>query len=190
MNINEILGRQAASSNSFTFEQFHFHFPANGTQGSEHSINGTKRTAELHLIHFNSKYQNYTEATKYKDGVLGLNIMLNLTSQDNENLKPITEHLIDIQKINASIPLSGISLKSFLPSDSSVFYVYSGSRTTPLCEEIVTKVVFANSIGISQTQLNYFQSLMLEAPGFPTSRTTQPLNGRTIYASTNDQCSQ
>jgi len=187
MNINELLGRQAASSKSFTIEQLHFHWPAKNNNGSEHSINGARRAAELHLVHSNSKYANFSEAVKNKDGILVIAILLNLTTQDNENLKPITDHLIDIEKINAKIPLS-LSIKSLLPVDQKVFYVYYGSLCIPLCNEVVTWIVFANSIGISQIQLNYFKSLMLEAPGFDTVRDIQPLNGRTIYASSNDQC--
>jgi len=186
-NINELFGRQASSSNMFTFEQFHFHWPAKTNSGSEHAINGVRMAAEIHLVHFNSKYGNLSEAANYNDGLLVIAIFLHLTSQDNENLKPITDRLIDIQKIDAEITLS-FSIKSLLPVNQNTFYVYSGSLTTPLCEEVVTWIVFDNSIGISQTQLNNFKSLMVEAPGFDTTRNIQPRNRRIIYASSNDQC--
>lgn len=46
-------------------------------------------------------------------------------------------------------------LRTFLPRNLDSFYRYSGSLTTPTCNEVVTWTVFANAIPISEKQVSY-----------------------------------
>jgi len=188
--MNESFGRQASlsSQSTYTFKQFHFHWPANSRiKGSEHSINGSKDAAELHLVHFKSKYGNMNEAVNHTDGLLVLTVLLKLDTRNNSNLTPLIANLTNILNINQNISFE-ISLQSLLPRDQNLFYVYSGSLTTPDCNEVATFVIFADKIPISQYQLSKFQKIMVKAPGFDTVRDIQPRNGRTIYISSANQC--
>lgn len=46
-------------------------------------------------------------------------------------------------------------LRAFLPRNLDTFYRYSGSLTTPTCNEVVTWTVFADAITISEKQVGF-----------------------------------
>lgn len=54
---------------SYIFHNLHFHWK------SEHTVNGKQFDAESHLVFFNSKYGNFSEAIKYADGLAVLGFL-------------------------------------------------------------------------------------------------------------------
>jgi carbonic anhydrase len=80
-------------------------------------------------------------------------------------------------------PLSdNLMLKDLLPASTSKFYRYSGSLTTPGCNEIVVWTVFESPIPISENQLAKFRQLESEdGPLVNNYRPVQPLLGRTVH---------
>ena len=90
-------------NDSFTFAQFHLHWGSDSSQGSEHEINSRKYetsldclffvqpnrfpnrhfyryAGELHLVHYNTKYPSFSEATSHDDGLAVLGIFLKVPS--------------------------------------------------------------------------------------------------------------
>lgn len=64
-------------SDSYKFLQFHFHWGgAEGEKGSEHTLNGQRFDAEMHMVHVNSKYDDATEAAGNEDGLAVLGFFL------------------------------------------------------------------------------------------------------------------
>ncbi|XP_046449761.1 carbonic anhydrase 2-like isoform X3 [Daphnia pulex] len=63
-------------SNRYNFVQFHFHWGNDSSHGSEHRIKSKKYSAELHLVHYNTKYGSFSEATKYDDGLAVLGVLI------------------------------------------------------------------------------------------------------------------
>ncbi|XP_069993872.1 carbonic anhydrase 1 isoform X1 [Penaeus vannamei] len=167
----------------YTFAQFHFHWGSVSTQGSEHTLNGVAYAAELHLVHFKTEYGSLTEAVAHDDGLAVLGIMLLGGLVDNPSLTPIIEGL-------ATIPNSGdeehlatmFPLQDLLPPDTNTFYRYSGSLTTPTCNEVVTWTVFREPISISEHQLEEFRKLLGDHDHHieDNYRPVQPINGRTV----------
>ncbi|CAG0900485.1 unnamed protein product [Darwinula stevensoni] len=47
----------------YVFDQLHFHWGSSLDRGSEHTIEGTKFPMEMHMVHYNAKFKNVTEAT-------------------------------------------------------------------------------------------------------------------------------
>lgn len=56
------------------------------------------------------------------------------------------------------LPVS-IPISDLLPDDMSSFYRYSGSLTTPGCNEDVTWTIFDTPIAISERQVRYYKQL-------------------------------
>jgi carbonic anhydrase len=56
-------------SDSYIIHGFHIHWP------SEHAISNKLGHAELHLVHYNSKYANLGAAVAQKDGLAVLGVM-------------------------------------------------------------------------------------------------------------------
>ena len=78
-----------------------------------------------------------------------------------------------------------IHLDDILPQDIQSFYRYSGSLTTPYCNEVVTWTVFSNPTFMSSVQLQQFRTLT-NSEGKPlvdNDRPVQPVGRRTVWFS-------
>merc|ERR1719211_985395 len=77
-----------------------------------------------------------------------------------------------------------IALSSLLPEDTSAFYRYSGSLTTPQCNEVVTWTLLHHPVGVSESQLAGLRAL-IDGDGNTMGdnfRAVQPLFGRKVTA--------
>jgi len=152
---------------------------------SEHTIAGKPLDFELHIVHLN--------ADGTRAGVLGFMFDRELGgSGENQFLSQIL--LPDPDYNNKSYGRTGsgavihetnsakASLKGFLDSvDLTRFWSYSGSLTTPTCDEIVEWTVFSDVQPISQAQLESFQNLWkVDGVIYGTARETLPLHGRDL----------
>jgi len=180
----------------YQFLQLHFHWGSVDTRGSEHTINGTEYPMELHMVHINSKYVDAEGnldggyATN-GDGLAVLGFMFEVGSTDLAALDNITTGITSLVANHASRKRSAggntenieLQLAPFLlPIIGEGYFTYSGSLTTPGCNEVVTWVVFKEPLEMTSTQLAYFRSL-LDSEGNPmvdNYRPPQPLNGRPI----------
>ena len=59
---------------TYQLAQFHAHWGGENARGSEHTVDGKSFSAELHLVHFNTKYGDLGNAVDKPDGlaVLGM----------------------------------------------------------------------------------------------------------------------
>ncbi|KAL7984204.1 hypothetical protein Chor_002774 [Crotalus horridus] len=64
----------------YKLKQFHIHWGSCEGQGSEHTVDGVKYDAELHLVHWNTKYGAFEEAVKNPDGLAVVGVFLKVGS--------------------------------------------------------------------------------------------------------------
>lgn len=63
----------------YNFAAVHFHWNKDTTRGgSEHTINNVHYPAEMHIVHFNSRYRNVEEAARQSDGLAVLGVLMNV----------------------------------------------------------------------------------------------------------------
>jgi len=171
---------------TYIFSQLHFHWGSSGGQGSEHTINGRRYAMEAHFVHYNSRYENFTEAMEKPDGIAVFAVFFEESKYDNPALEPIVQRLPKVRKGRKLQKGYGLDLTALLPVMSEVpknAFLYRGSLTTPECQESVTWVVFENIMGVSTGQLEEFRSL-IDSNGDRMEdnfRPTQPLNGRPVH---------
>ncbi|KAG8133742.1 hypothetical protein E2320_011505, partial [Naja naja] len=67
-------------SGIYKLKQFHIHWGSCEGQGSEHTVDGVKYDAELHLVHWNTKYGTFDEAVKHPDGLAVVGVFLKVRS--------------------------------------------------------------------------------------------------------------
>jgi len=168
----------------------HFHWGADATEGSEHTEKGKAYAGEIHLVHWNKKYADATEAITKTDGLAVLAFFLEEVENDNVNLKPIVDQLSNIMEKDSEVSgIGGINIKDIISSlsEESPYYYYQGGLTTPACNEIVGWTVYSKAqVPISEAQLNKFRALKTgESAPAPTRitnnfRPVQPLNGRKV----------
>ncbi|KAL5017123.1 hypothetical protein ScPMuIL_006712 [Solemya velum] len=168
--------------------QFHFHWGSDVTNGSEHTVNGKAYPIELHIVHYREEYGSLTNAVNKSDGLAVLGFFADVGLNDNVNMSQITDVLGgSVQNKSDSFVLGNVSMADFLPKSYGNFYRYSGSLTTPSCDESVTWSVFTDRFSISSGQLAKFRSLYVNSSSDGDAahiednfRPTQPLNSRKV----------
>ncbi|XP_057367327.1 putative carbonic anhydrase 3 [Daphnia carinata] len=155
-------------SDRYIFYQLHFHWGSKSNKGSEHRIANKRYPAELHMVHFSQKYDNFTEASKHPDGLAVLAVLIEMEKRDNIAFRHI-EHFDEITRPSANRGNSSVSnlsnpvaLEDLIPDNPLTFYRYNGSLTTPLCNEAVIWTVFDTPIALSERQMNEFRELFDE----------------------------
>ena len=161
----------------YQLAQFHFHWGASDSTGSEHLVNNFQYSGELHFVHFLPGGDKTSGSYYTVVGVL-------LRSDSSMALSGIW------QTLNVDPPpdfdmeeeLFGVVYQSMLPNDRS-YYHYEGSLTTPLCNEVVQWYVLNTTVSVPaqffvtlrKTQTSN-GSLLLQ-----NYRNVQELNGRSVY---------
>jgi len=168
---------------SYQMLQLHFHWGADDSKGSEHTINGEEFPMEMHIVH---KKVGLTveEALGTSDGLAVVGQMFQISDEDNEVLTPLIESLSNIENFDDNFDMndSSLQVQDLLPSPNGEYANYDGSLTTPTCNEAVQWLLFKEPIQISANQMEAFRALRDAAdnPMVDNYRPTQPLNGRQV----------
>lgn len=143
----------------YELKQIHFHSP------SEHTVNGKHYPMEMHLVHSSRDGKKacvvavFIEEGKFNsDYALLWTYLPSAVSRHSEN---------------------GVAIDAarFLPS-SHVYYQYTGSLTTPPCQEGVHWCVLERPVELSKGQIETFRKVI-----HGNNRPVQPRNGREIVRS-------
>ncbi|KAM9775024.1 carbonic anhydrase 1-like [Syngnathus typhle] len=173
-------------SGVYRLKQFHFHWGASDDKGSEHTVSGNKYPAELHLVHWNTKYGNFGEAASKPDGLAVVGVFLQI-GDENASLQKVLHAFGAIKTKGKQTTFKGFDPSSLLPSCLD-YWTYDGSLTTPPLLESVTWIVCKDAISVSSAQMDKFRSLLFSGEGEPECcmvdnyRPPQPLKGRQVRA--------
>lgn len=181
---------------TYRLYQFHFHWGSKSQQGSEHQLDSQQYAAEMHIIHYNDKYNNVGEAVNASDGLLVWGHFLQVTSEndvENTYFKTIANKIAGVRRAEDGVQSVQINLRKLLPVNvEKKFYHYKGSLTTPPCHQSVNWIVSPRPIRVSEKLMNdNFRVLVDKAMTDVTNKDTslvdnyrpvQPLNGRTVYS--------
>merc|ERR1712226_474285 len=168
---------------SYQMLQLHFHWGADDSRGSEHTINGEEFPMEMHIVH---KKVGLTveEALATSDGLAVVGQMFQISDEDNEVLTPLIESLANIENFDDKFDMtdSPLQVEDLLPSPDGEYANYDGSLTTPTCNEAVRWILFKEPIPISASQMEAFRALKDNAdiPMVDNYRPPQPINGREV----------
>lgn len=122
--------------------QMHAHWGQAGGGGSEHTVDGVQYAAELHIVHWNTKYGDPSQAVDKPDGLAVLGMFLKEGKSHGE-LEKICRNLATVSTKDKSVTKDEDFLDptKFLPGNKT-FFTYPGSLTTPPLFESVTWIVF------------------------------------------------
>ncbi|ESN90579.1 hypothetical protein HELRODRAFT_71060 [Helobdella robusta] len=185
-----------AEDRTYNLKQFHFHWGSKDGVGSEHKVNGKSYSAELHLVHWNSKYDSFEDALQEEDGLMVLTMFINI-GDEHEEISKLTNLFENITfPDDKEILPDGFDFNKLLPENTDEYWTYKGSLTTPPCLEVVQFVIFKEPIEISSDQIEAFRSLKSSPANRETDdpssndnklvdnyRPVMPLGNRVIYAS-------
>jgi len=140
--------------------QFHAHWGSEDKHGSEHTVDGKTFASELHLVHWNKKYDSPNVAAGKPDGLAVLGLFIQVGDR-HEEFEKVVRALDKIKNKNEKTSLEGsaIDCAKFLPASKAPFWTYEGSLTTPPLLESVMWIVFQDPIQISSDQMKAMRSL-------------------------------
>ncbi|XP_038602644.1 carbonic anhydrase 6 [Tachyglossus aculeatus] len=174
---------------TYTAVQLHFHWGGQSleTSGSEHTVDGMRHVAELHIVHYNSdRYASYKDALKKPNGLAVLAALFVAGNAENTYYSQLLKHLAKVKYAGQSTNLTSIDVLSMLPKNIDDFYRYHGSLTTPPCYESVIWTIFDAPITVSLAQIIKLENSLLDRNNNTIHndyRETQPLNSRVVESS-------
>ncbi|NXF05317.1 CAH6 anhydrase, partial [Smithornis capensis] len=173
----------------YTAVQMHLHWGGLDleTSGSEHTIDGMRYLAELHIVHYNSDdYSSFEEAKDKPNGLAVLAFLYEDGHFENTYYSEFISKLARIRFAGQSTKLSSLDVQAMLPENLSQFYRYQGSLTTPPCSESVIWTIFHSPIVLSHTQISLLENALLDWQNRTLRndyRHAQPLQGRLVESS-------
>ncbi|NXJ98717.1 CAH9 anhydrase, partial [Corythaixoides concolor] len=166
--------------------QLHLHWGSPSGPGSEHTVNGRRFAAEIHVVHYNTKYDNFKEALTHPDGMAVLAAFLEVGPRENPYCQEIVEHLYKIQREGNEVLVPGFNIAGLLPDNLKLYFHYNGSLTTPPCYQSVKWTVFNQTMLLSHDQMSMLVTSLRNDDGKPLQnnyRLAQDLNGRQVLSS-------
>lgn len=164
----------------YTTVQYHLHWGSDKSQGSEHTMDNKAYPAEIHFVSYNTKYPNIGAAVDKSDGLAVLGVFIEVGGSDNPayGFLKYAKNVITESTMN----IMPFKLKPALPETLGKFFRYSGSLTTPGCNEVVTWTVFKDSVKISEDQMKYLRMLKFKdnSTMVDNYRPVQDLYGRAV----------
>lgn len=159
----------------YTFHSFHLHWGTDSSKGSEHLVDDKQYPAEIHFVHYNSKYGSISEAVTHSDGLAVIGVFVEVGASDNASFAPLVDGLASVAAEGQESTLASFPFSSLLPVDTTQYYRYAGSLTTPQCNEVVTWTVMQNAVEMSEAQLSEFRKVFGD-----NFRPPQEIGGRPI----------
>ncbi|XP_037940696.1 carbonic anhydrase 6-like [Teleopsis dalmanni] len=139
----------ALLTNKYKAISLHFHWGSVTTRGSEHLIDDLRYDAELHIVHQNMAYDP-KEALEKPDGlaVLGFVIKKDIIVPESTGLRKIFADVDRVRYYSSNVTLSSsLALQEIFDTiNTSKFFTYQGSLTTPPCSESVSWFVFSKPL--------------------------------------------
>uniref|UniRef100_H0UTU7 Carbonic anhydrase n=1 Tax=Cavia porcellus TaxID=10141 RepID=H0UTU7_CAVPO len=167
-------------------QQLHLHWGTSDRPGSEHTVDGHRFPAEIHVVHLNTAFSKVEAALGRPGGLAVLAAFLQEGPEENSAYEQLLSRLDEITEEGSETWIPGLDVSALLPSDLSRYFQYEGSLTTPPCTQGVIWTVFNQTVKLSARQIHTLSS-SLWGPGDSrlqlNFRATQPLNGRMIEAS-------
>ncbi|XP_055615825.1 carbonic anhydrase 2-like [Toxorhynchites rutilus septentrionalis] len=148
--------------NKYYFEQFHFHWGANNTVGSEHVMDHQRYPMELHLVFYNALYSSYEEARTEPHGLVVVGMFYEIYHSSDVLLNTWTRFLRHIVNPNTEYRIQFIDtfpLYDLIGDMEWPYFSYEGSLTTPPCLETVTWIVSAKPLLVTNREMRLFRRL-------------------------------
>ncbi|XP_053681332.1 carbonic anhydrase 13-like [Anopheles nili] len=170
----------------YLFEQFHFHWGANSTTGSEHVYDYQRYPMEVHLVFYNGLYQSFQEAREQVDGIAVVGLFYEIYQHTvDERLNTWTRFLRHVITPNSeyTIPLiDTFPLYGLIGDVEWPYFSYEGSLTTPPCLETVTWIVATKPLLVTEREMQQFRQLRSPTGRMVNNyRPVQKLNNRRVF---------
>uniref|UniRef100_A0A914WSN6 Carbonic anhydrase n=1 Tax=Plectus sambesii TaxID=2011161 RepID=A0A914WSN6_9BILA len=168
-------------SGKYNLVNFHLHWGENDMLGSEHQLNFFRFPLEAHFVHQRADL-DATQALLEPDGLAVVAVWYILDNFNPAPLKRLDDAYDSIDPFNSTVTLFDVMLSDMVPISTAAFYRYSGSLTTPGCEEAVVWSIMSHPMTIADYQLKKLREHNSELNRKLTRnyRNLQELHGRIV----------
>jgi len=173
-----------SGSSEYDLLEINWHWSDHDFAGSEHTVEGLSYPLEMHMVH---QQRGNPDPFHTPGGLVVLGVMFKVGAA-NTAIQPIIDGITDVKGYTGSAlntTLAAVNVSDLYPFDVINDYLaYAGSLTTPGCYESVNWLLAGNPMSISAEQLAELRSAEHSAGHVigHNYRPTQPLNGRTVHA--------
>ncbi|KAM7538656.1 hypothetical protein Aperf_G00000053505 [Anoplocephala perfoliata] len=136
----------------YNFVQLHYHWGCGDDWGSEHQIDGRGYAAELHLVFVKENYKSMDQASTDPEGLCVVGIFLKASHVGCLEMEPLFTAMKSSKPGGETRINENIDISHFIP-DTSRYYSYEGSLSTPPCMECVRWIVCEEPLRLSKDQL-------------------------------------
>uniref|UniRef100_A0A8D0HPJ2 Carbonic anhydrase n=1 Tax=Sphenodon punctatus TaxID=8508 RepID=A0A8D0HPJ2_SPHPU len=98
LSLPENLTMTGGYAQEYRAAQLHLHWGSRGEPGSEHTVNGHRFAGEIHVVYYNSRFDNIKEAMSEPGGLAVLAAFLEAGPEENVPYQHILEHLEEVQE--------------------------------------------------------------------------------------------
>uniref|UniRef100_A0A8C9SL05 Carbonic anhydrase n=1 Tax=Scleropages formosus TaxID=113540 RepID=A0A8C9SL05_SCLFO len=160
----------------YSAAQLHFHWGSPTlAAGSEHTVNGKRFAAEMHIVHFNSdKYANISVAADKSDGLAVLAVLIEV-GEFNPAFDHFLKFINGVKYKDQRVQIPAFNVRSLLPARLDEYYRYDGSLTTPPCYPSVLWTVFRSPVTMSHRQFSMLSTALYSSSAQESA--SMPLNG-------------
>ncbi|KAK3524379.1 hypothetical protein QTP70_028011, partial [Hemibagrus guttatus] len=143
--------------------QLHLHWGVNDGPGSEHTVDGEQYPMELHIVHIQEQYNTLKEAMSDTAGVAVLGFFYEVSTEENQKFNHLIQALGRIPYNGNTSNVTEFRVTDILPSLENLasYYRYSGSLTTPGCDEGILWTVFQQPFSVSQQQVEKIDDFLI-----------------------------
>uniref|UniRef100_A0A914XDQ9 Carbonic anhydrase n=1 Tax=Plectus sambesii TaxID=2011161 RepID=A0A914XDQ9_9BILA len=159
---------------------FHLHWGEDNTLGSEHQLNFVPFPLEAHFVHQRADL-NATQSLLVPDGLAVVAVWFILDNRNPAPLKQLDDAYESIDPFNTTVTLN-VTLSDMIPANTAAFYRYSGSLTTPGCNEALVWSIMNHTMTVANYQLKQLRqhNTELNHKLKHNYRNLQELNGRVV----------
>jgi len=171
--------------------QVHYHWGANNSEGSEHTVDFRKYPLEAHFVHGNTKYKADGSYLNNDDGLLVIGVLYEVGTDTSQTGWVTRQATLAGQWAASSSPTANHTVnhknmwKTLKRALSKGHYNYKGSLTTPGCNEVVTWIVAKKALQVLQSDLDNFRTLKAPVTSDPITRNWRPvqqIGTRTVFS--------
>ncbi|XP_037296453.1 carbonic anhydrase 1-like isoform X2 [Manduca sexta] len=119
--------------------QIHFHWGADMTEGSDHTVDKRRYPGEMQVTFFRSEYMTQQEAFRHPDGVVMVCYMIKYGVNADDRLSWVIEGFQRIQEAQTSTRIGPYPMSRLMPMFCEDYFLYWGGLKTAKGETYVVR---------------------------------------------------
>ncbi|CAG9794961.1 unnamed protein product [Diatraea saccharalis] len=140
--------------------QIHFHWGADMTEGSDHTVDKRRHPGEMQVTYFRSEYMNQEEALRHPDGVVMVCYLIKYGVLPDDRLSWVIEGFPRIREAKTNTRIGPYPMSHLMPMFHEDYFVYWGSLKTVRGESYIVRwLVPRITLSASFEQMKEFRKL-------------------------------